>query len=485
MSDFRDFLKMLRGQPTEAQAKALTLTLAPGGFTDEVLLTVRGGGSRTGGTRGQVDTATLERTMSLNELVYACINVKATAARDPRLLVQRQVSKAGKVEYEEIAGHPFRALFMRPNEFMTEGDLMRAAIVSWDVSNPRRFFCEKQYEAGRLVALYPLNPACMQPRYSQTGARKIIGYTWQDGSYREEYSLDELLIRSAPAWHNPPPMVAALGSTLSDTAQTEYIASFFQNGGVPSGFLKYHMPLDQPRRDEIREKWNDTYRGATGSGQIGILDENVDYQEIGSRLDQLSSNTLRSVAESRICMVFGVPPLIVYAYVGLLRATYSNLKEAWAGFWDATMSPAFKEWRDFWMWSLLIEFEDERDIRAERVRLNYDMGQVAALQDDVDKIQTRAERSFRAGGITLNEYRSALGAPNDPAGDYYLRLLSYAPQAAGQGPTVDADQVLGGKARKARKSRDDPSVQIVERKMEQVLQHYLQGQYRAAAEAIE
>ena len=36
-------------------------------------------------------------------------------------------------------------------------------------------------------------------------------------------------------------------------------------------------------------------------------------------------------------MAFGVPPLIVYAYVGLLRATYSNLKEAWSSFWDASM----------------------------------------------------------------------------------------------------------------------------------------------------
>jgi HK97 family phage portal protein len=450
-----------------SQAKGLDVNLAPGGFVTEVRDYRRPDAPR-------ADTSTLQETQVRNELVFACIGVKATAARDPRLVVQTQTAKGA---WEEAPGHPFRQLFVRPSQMMTESDLMRAAIVSWDVSNPRRAYFEKEYSAsGLLIGLHPLNPALMRPVPRRSAPWDTIGYEWSDGRQRREYSLDELLVRSAPAWYDPPPLVAALGATESDSAQTDYVRAFFDNGGVPPGLLKYNMPLNDPQRDVIREKWRNTYGNRYGrSHDIGVLDSNVEYQQTGSKLDELQSQTLRSVAESRICMVFGVPPLIVYAYVGLLRATYSNLKEAWAGFWDNPMSPAFKEWRDWWTWSLLTEFEDEKAIRGERVRLYYDMSQVAALQDDVDAAQARAEKAWRAGGISRAEYRAALGFEPAPTDAFYLL-----PAGATAVP-VNTAPVTPPKAR-ARKALDDPGMQVVERRMEQALRQYLQDEYRQAAQ---
>lgn len=448
------------------ERKGLSVSLEPGGFVTEVRDYRRPASPR-------ANTSTLEATMSLNELVFACIGVKATAARDPRLTVQQAVNNRGITTYEEVPNHPFRALIMRPNPRMTEGDLMRAMIVSWDVSNPRRFYAEKEYVNSLLVAIHPLNPACMRPIASRVN-RETIGYEWSDGQQRKEYSLDDLLIRSAPAWYDPPPLVAALGATESDSAQTDYIRSFFENGGVPPGLLKYNMPLRDEKRDEIRDKWRSAYGNRFGrQHDIGILDSNVEYQQTGSKLDELSSQTLRSVAESRICMVFGVPPLIVYAYVGLLRATYSNLGEAWRGFWDATMSPTFKELRDFWTWNLLTEYEDERTIASEQIKLTYDMSTVAALQEDVDAMQTRARANFQAKGISRNEYRAAIGYPARPGDDNV-----FFGDQAGAAP---AATIAPGKQRKA---RTRGSVQLTERRIEKAMQTYLAAQYERAAQAV-
>lgn len=465
-TDLRDVWGMLRGAPTP-ESKALSISLAPNGFVNEVeTRIVRGAGQAP-----DADTAALQATMAQNELVYACIQIRATSARDPRLIVQEQVSKAGKISYEEVSGHPFRQLFMHPNPLMTEGDLMQAAIVSWDISNPRRFFCEKVYKGGRLVELWPLNPACMTPRYSASGSRELIGYTWRQDREKRDYSLDELLIRSAPAWYDPAPLSAALGSVAADSAQTGTILAYFQNGGIPPIFLKYNMPMNDAMRDEIRAKWRSIYGGVGNSGDIGVLDINSDVKEVGSKLDQLASQTLRSVSESRICMVFGVPPLIVYAYVGLLRATYSNLKEAWAGFWDATMSPAFKEWRDFWTWQLLIEFEDEATIRSEKIKLNYDMSQVSALQDDVNEIQNRTRANFQARIIDQNEARAALGYDAAEGGDGAY----YSPAAPPAGEAMKRST----KARETKATRA-----AIERKIEKATQAYLAAEYEAAAAAV-
>jgi HK97 family phage portal protein len=472
--------------PTEAKAITVSLsgdTLEPGGFVNELR-------SFGGLARLQSDTSSLQSVQLRNELVYACIDTKATAALDPQLVVQQQVTRKGKTTYETLDAHPMRQLLVRPNPDMTEVDLMKAAIVSWDVSNPRRFFCEKVTKGSILTELWPLDPSQMKPLPSRTNSQEQIGYVWGNGANRKEYSFDDLLIRRAPAWYDPPPLISALGATESDSAQTDYIRSFFENGGIPPGILKYNMPLRQEQRDEIRDRWRMAYGNRLGrQHDIGVLDTNVEYQKTGSNLDELASQTLRSVAESRICMVFKVPPLIVYAYVGLIRATYSNLSEAWAGFWDATMSPQFKEWRVFWQWALLSEFENEVDIRSGRIRLDYDMSRVSALQDDVDLIQKRARDNYQAGGISLNEYRTAIGSDPVPGGDdlYVAKPMTSIAGMSTPAPIAPALAVLPAAPAmpmdaptdtpKGRKDRSATTVQLIERRMESALKAYLAGEY--------
>ena len=407
-----NFLQAFFGRETDS--KALTITHDHARDSDGFIRLPQA---------GELDrhTGSLQTIMHDNELVYACLSIKAQAARDPRLVVERRKNQASG-DYTPLPDHPLRRLMASPNAKMTEGDLIVSALISWDTTSPRRFFAEKEYRRGLLVGLHPLNPACMEPRYSTT-TRALIGYRWRDGGDAIDYSLDDLLIRAAPAWYAPAPLIAALGSIDADSSQTQYIRSFLTNGGMPSVYLKdTQRTLNTQQRDEIRQRWRATYRNQSQRHDIGVLDMFQDVIKLGSGINELDNDTLRQVAESRICMVLGVPPLIVYAYVGLMRSTYSNLKEAWSGFWDATMSPSLREWRDFWSHSLLPEFEEVRDIQSERIRLRYDLSQVAALQDDVDAVQTRATKAYTSGLITRNEGRTAVGYAPDPDGDtYYVR----------------------------------------------------------------
>src|SRR6476659_8157322 len=101
MSDFRDFLNMLRGRASDG--KSLSIALQPGGFVNEVQSYRRP-------SYPASDTSAFQEAMTRNELVYACLAVKATAALDPRLLVQKAVKKGDKTTYEELPGHPLRQL---------------------------------------------------------------------------------------------------------------------------------------------------------------------------------------------------------------------------------------------------------------------------------------------------------------------------------------------------------------------------------------
>jgi HK97 family phage portal protein len=423
-----------------------------------------------------------------SEIVYAAIKAKATAMIDPRLLVETRTTED---TWEEVAAHPLRRLLLRPNPEMDEAAFLGAAVTSRDTAGV--FYAEIVRAAGtRLpIQLYPLDPAKV---FAVPGEKNTTAaYEFRDGGKRVRIDAKDMIAwryhDPMSKWQGLSPLAVALGSVDADNAQTDFTRDYFNNAGVPSGMLKIKgRTINETEANEIKQRWRQRFgRGWGGFHDVAVMDENAEYEKMGANLDELQSEILREFTETRVCMVFGVPPLIVYAFAGLKRATYSNLKEAWAGFWDATLTPLLKEWRTFLTWRLLPEFEGEDAVYAEQVRLNWDLSQVAALQDDVEAIYNRGEKAFRAGGITLNQYRDMLGQMPDPAGDYYLRPISYVPFLAGEQPTVTVDDVLTGKRRvlpQTVKALRDVSTATLEKRIERVLQPYLRAEYEKAVAAL-
>lgn len=381
---------------------------------------------------------------------------------------------------------------MRPNPYMDEAAFSRAYIVSMDVAGV--FYSEivRAGGSGLPVELHPLNPAKVAPIPGEGG--NVRAYLFKDGPTKVEIPAEDMLVRRSwnptSRYHGLSPLAVAMGSVDADQAQTDYLRSFFNSSGVPSGILRVKdRKLTQAQADELKAKWAARFSRAWGrQHDIAVLDENAEYQKMGASLDELESEAIRSFTESRICMVFRVPPLIIYAYTGLLRATYSNLKEAWRGFWDATLTPLFKDYRTWLTWSLLPEFVNAELIYGERIRLNWDMSQVSALQEDVDQIQARARSNFQAGAMTLNELRSVLQLQPDPHGDYYLRSLTLDGVPLGTQPVVE-DVSLPAKARQVKAlpgpdEAKDKRVKI-EKRIERAVRKHLLRDYLSVAEMIE
>lgn len=386
------------------------------------------------------DIGSLQNAYARNEIVYAAIDRKASAAVDPRLLVEQR--KNGQ-EWDEVEGHPFRRLHMRPNEYMDESDFMRCYITALDYAGI--FYAEIVRGSNQLpTELHPLNPSKVSaiPGGGPKSVNGVSEYEYKDGNTKIRIPARDVLVKRKynpnSKYYGLAPLAVCLGSVDADSAQTDYVRAFFNNAGVPSGLITVKgRTLSQAESENIRSQFRAKYGRAWGNQHdVAVMDENATYQKIGASLNELQSQQIRSFTESRVTMVFQVPPLIIYAYVGLMRATYSNLKEAWAGFWDATLTPMFREYRTWLTWSLLKEFVSEDLIYGERIRLNWDMSQVAWLQDDVDAMQARARENFKAGGITLNEFRAAIGADPDPAGDYYVRGMTVEPIMLGTDPTA-------------------------------------------------
>lgn len=376
------------------------------------------------------DMDTLFRASTTNEVVYACLQVMAQASVDPRLYVEER-STGG--EWEEVEMHPAQMLMRAPHPLYTESAFTRAVLVSMHVAGV--FYAEKlrRTKNGPPVALWPIDPTRLRPVPDAIGG--VAYYEWRDRGQIKRIETDDVIAWRTPditdRYQNVSPLGVAMGAIAGDTQQTNYINAFFEGGGVPAGILTVKdRAISEEESQSIRERWRALFDPKRGGDRkdIAVLDQNAAYQQMGAHLNQIQSEELRSIAESRICMVFGVPPLIIYSYFGLVNSKYSNLKEAWAQFWDSKLTPWFKEYRTFLTTTLLREFEDDTLIDGERVRFQWDMSQVAALADDMDAISTRAALLWEKGLMMRNEARAMVGLDEVDGGDVFCADAQPAPE---------------------------------------------------------
>lgn len=370
------------------------------------------------------DAASLISWHRKNELVYACVEKICEAALDPELTVERRNSKG---EWEPEPEHPLRRLMKRPNPLDDEGSFLGSWLASEHVAG--RFYAEiVRSPAGLPVQLWPLSPAKTVPvAGSGEDGNPIAGFEYRDGGKTVRLKTRDVLYRHNRDLLSPfqglSPLQVALGAVDADAAQTDYVRAFFNNDGTPSGLLTSDQRLTQTDVDAAEQRWAQKYaRGGSKQKGTAVLGQGLSYNRVGSNLDELESAELRMQGESRICTVFGVPPLLVGAYVGLkLVNQRASAREAQADFWTNKMSPLFKRLRTYLTWSLLPLFEGIDLVAADRVRVSWDMSRVIALQEDTDSRHKRARENVAAGIWTVNEGREQTGVEPDPEGDYYVR----------------------------------------------------------------
>jgi HK97 family phage portal protein len=395
-----------------------------------------------------------------NEIVFACIMKMAQACIDPDLTVEtlvklpkpklredseflsdREFDQTRNTQWVPDPKHPFRKLILKPNDYMSQSDFLKAWVINLNVFGI--FFAHKERNKGTkgVKALHPLPPTQVQPHTANMYQVTSWKYTPVDINQNKNRTVEPIIIPDkdmiVDRYFNPAdpffgslsPLAVAMGTYDADLAYTDFIRSFFNNSAVPSGLLKIlNRTLTEPESQTIKRRWRGQYtRQNQGQHNVVVLDQNAEYQPLGSKLKDLDSDVMRSQIESRLCMVFGVPPVLIHSYVGMQRATYNNADQAHKDFWANRMSPLFKDIRTKLMHSLLTEYATEDEILGGKIRLNFDMSQVKALQEDVDNIETRARENFSAGIITLNEAREVMKEQPDPYGDYYLRNVKLTP----------------------------------------------------------
>ena len=364
-----------------------------------------------------------------NVLVASCIWELVTSAAEPELVAEQRKVVDGKETWVRLPdSHDLPTLLNRPNPEESQDELLERLLTHQQIGGQWNLRKERS-SSGRLVELWAMRPDRVEVIPGADGL--VAGYAFKDDQGKrtpmDKQNVTTCMLRADPLddfYGLSPLSVLALFGDLDNKA-AEYLRTFFYNGGAPAGLLKLkNVVLETADRQRLKQTWQEEHAGERGWHTVSVLDADAEYQEIGSRPEQLKMEAIWDETEARICGALGVPPILVGCHVGLKRATYANYAEARTSFWEETMTPLLRRTNTKLTMGVAHEWGGD-------FRIRHDLANVPALQKDQVESRAAAVNEYNAGMLTLNEARVKCGYPELEGDEGTQRKAASAPPAGG------------------------------------------------------
>lgn len=271
--------------------------------------------------------------------VWACVRVISEDLASLPLIVYRRDGKSK----ERAQDFPLYSLLHdAPNPEMSSmnyRECLQAHLLTWGNA-----YSEIQRDlGGRVIALWPLNPANMQVKRSVSN-ELIYEYQIQGGEKKIFPRRDILhlaglgfngLIGYSPIQYQR----EAIGVGLSEGQMQ---GNNTKNGARLS--LAFTHPAPKAPSEEGRKAFRDAirkeYGGSTGQ-QIAVLWEGMTVQPISMTMADAEFIDSRKYTRTEICGIFRVPP---HKIGDLERATFSNIEESNIDYVVSTLRPWCVRW---------------------------------------------------------------------------------------------------------------------------------------------
>lgn len=345
-----------------------------------------------------------------NELVYACISLVASNAATAPL-------KAWKLEDNNRVpvDFPLIELLKKPNPRQSRYEFFEMIDTFLNL------------EGNAFTVKLPDEHWLARPDRMRQVIRdsELVGYVYIREDYgRIPFLPDEVIHAKMPNPGDPydgmgrglPPLNVAARATDVDNKATDFLSAFFKNAAVPYGMLTTKNILEDDEVTRIRARLSEQYAGSNRWHEMMILDAEASYQKLGADISEIAWPDLRKVTETRICMAFKVPPIMVGAQAGLEHSTFSNMEQSEKALWNQKIIPDNER--------VASAFTNAyADALPEGVFLAHDYSEIEALQESRNDMFKRAQQGAVGGWITVNDARAEVDLPPVPGGDIFLRTL--------------------------------------------------------------
>ena len=356
-----------------------------------------------------------------SSLIMAVVNwVGTVLAQAPMQVAQKEAEKV----WMPLADHPLPDLIEHPNGFFTGEDYWKAFAYYW-LTNGNVYLYKARNGAGQVVELWLLDSEFVSP-YWEPG-HFIDGYRYSpftaSGTSSREIPVDDIihfrfLIDPYDHRMGMAPTRALFEELLTDEAASSYSVHAMQNLGVPPFVISpkprqdgYYNFDEQQIKDEMMFRLTGAERG-----KPLVFKQPVDVASFGFSANDMALDKIRQNPESRVAAVLGVPSIVLGFESGMQRSIYNNMKAAQEHAWQNFVLPTQKLLAAVLREHLLPDFEAD----WERYRIQFDLSNIAALQQDKNELYAREISAWVNCIKKRSEVRSALGYETDESEAVYF-----------------------------------------------------------------
>jgi len=361
---------------------------------------------------------------------------------------------------EEQRTHPMTALIRRPNPHYGDIALWAGTVLSYCLDG-NAYWYKVRSRAGSVVELWWIPNWMIEPKYPVDGSEFISHYRYAPGNGAAPIAIDPADIvhfRHGIDPHNTrkglSPLRGVLREVFIDLESSNFSAALLKNYGAPGVVISPKSGVVAVGDDvKATESWFRQKYSGDGRGLPLVMGGPTDVQAFGFNPQQMETGGARDVAEERVCACLGVPAAVVGFGAGLqatkVGATMTEMRKL---AWTNGVLPLARSLADEINRSLLPEWGDARMLEAV-----WDTDEVLALQEDEDQKTERWGKRLASGGITVFEYRTALGMKADDSHRFYLRPIAAieVPEDAPIGDGREGGEPESTKGTKAKGDEDD------------------------------
>ncbi len=357
-----------------------------------------------------------------NAIAHACIRRISRSVAEPQLKAVTVLPNGELQTDSPQTGDALASLLYAPNEEQDQYELFEQLLIHLMVAGNAFLYKIRSSVGGPPVMLELIRPDLMGilPGKDRSEGR-IKAYTVKTDNTgaRQLVDKNDIIHFKMPDafdeyWGLSPLYTAARYGDI-DLQASDFLRAYFKNRGIPSGMLQFDKPVQKPERDRVRDLWKEQYQGITGWHNVAVLDSNAKYTPLQTGVENMNLENVTSQTETRICMIFGVPPVLIGTMFGLSKSTFSNLDGSEKIFWIDTMSPLFAK----------ISRRLTRKLAQEEFGPNrqavFDLSGVQALTENKSELRKIALQGWSKGLLTRNAANKMLGlSQEDENGNVYL-----------------------------------------------------------------
>ena len=267
--------------------------------------------------------------------VFAAVRkISETVASLP-LIVYRD-GPNGKKRATEHYLYPI--LHLRPNPEQTRlqmWEAIMAHLLLWG----NAYIQIQQDFAGRITALWPLDPSRMKVKRPDRNGQVVYEYRLSDTGEFVNFPPWEILHIAGLGYNGliGYSVISLAREGIScGLAYEEYSARFFSNNATPAGFLEVPGIVDKEQREKIREDWYTTYGGVSKSQLIGIIGQGIKFNPLTINAKDSQFLESKKFQVSEVARWFNIPPHMIF---DLERSTNNNIEQQSLEFVIYTLRP--------------------------------------------------------------------------------------------------------------------------------------------------